>query len=228
MTDCIKGFLETSFLDWPGRLAAVVFLPGCNFRCPFCHNHDLVAGGKHIPDIPLETVMERLEDLRGWVEAVVVSGGEPTVHQGLADLLRAFRSEGLRVKLDTNGSRPGVLSRLIAQGLVQAVDMDLKAPLRGDCYDRLAGVPVDLAAIRSSVEIIRSSGLPHRFRTTCIPGLLGDGEIRELARFVAPGSDYVLQPFDPRRTLDPDLGKMPPPEEEEMRRLRSMAGAATA
>jgi pyruvate formate lyase activating enzyme len=222
----IKGFLETSFLDWPGKLAAVVFLPGCNFRCPFCHNHELVEAGQDLPEVPLSLILDRLEKLRGWVDGVVVTGGEPTLQVGLPDLLRVFREAGFLVKLDTNGSRPDVLGRLIGEELIDGVDMDLKAPLEKELYDRLAGVSVDLAALGRSVELLRSARLPHRFRTTYVPGLLDEPSIRELARFVAPSSEYVLQPFDPRRTLDAALGETPPPGDEEMGRLRDLVSEA--
>ena len=225
-TVSIKGFLETSFIDWPGKLAAVVFLPGCNFRCPFCHNHELLDSGGSLPDIPVEGILARIGELDGWVEGIVVSGGEPTLHAGLPGLLRQFGDGGLQVKLDTNGSRPDVLGDLIEKGLVQAVDMDLKAPLRNACYERLAGVPVDMSAISASVELLRNSGVPHRFRTTYVPGLLDDGEIREMAGAVAPLSEYVLQAFNPRRVLDPAFGSIPAPGEEEMIRLRRVAASA--
>ncbi|MFC1657354.1 anaerobic ribonucleoside-triphosphate reductase activating protein [Candidatus Moduliflexota bacterium] len=226
MTVSIKGFLETSFIDWPGKLAAVVFLPGCNFRCPFCHNHELVDCGGGLPDIPAERVIARIGELDGWVEGVVVSGGEPTLQAGLPGLLRQFGKAGLQIKLDTNGSRPDVLKGLIGEGLVQAVDMDLKAPLRKACYERLAGVPVDVSAISASIDLLMKSGVPHRFRTTYVPGLLDDGEIREMAGTVAPFSEYVLQAFNPRRVLDPAFGSIPEPEEAEMTRLRRVAASA--
>jgi pyruvate formate lyase activating enzyme len=226
MAVSVKGFLETSFLDWPGKLAAVVFLPGCNFRCPFCHNRELVEAGEDLPEVPLPFILDRLERLRGWVDGVVVTGGEPTLHDGLPDLLRAFREAGFLVKLDTNGSRPELLGRLIGEELVDGVDMDLKAPLGKEPYDRLAGVPVDLGAIGRSVELLRNARLPHRFRTTYVPGLLDEPSIRELARFVAPSSEYVLQPFDPRRTLDAALGEVSPPGDEEMGRLRELVSEA--
>jgi pyruvate formate lyase activating enzyme len=212
----IKGFLETSFLDWPGRLAAVLFLGGCNFRCPFCHNAELVLAPHAIPSIPLTTVLERLRPLRGWVDGVVVSGGEPTLSPRLAELLGRIRAEGFAIKLDTNGSCPEVLARLIGRSLVQAVDMDLKAPLEPAAYAALAGVPVRLELIRASIDVIRLSGLPHRFRTTYVPGLLDRAAVGRLRAAVPPGSTYVLQGFNPRRVLDEALRACPVPAPEEL------------
>ena len=218
----IKGFLETSFVDWPGKLAAVVFLPGCNFRCPFCHNAELVEGGEDLPDIPLPAVLERIGELCGWVEGVVITGGEPTLHADLPDLLGALKGAGLLVKLDTNGSRPEVLRHLMEEGLVDAVDMDLKAPLRGEEYSRLAGVPVDVDLVRASLELLGRGRLPHRFRTTYVPGLLDGRSVGDIARALPPSSEYVLQPFRPGRTLDAALGEVPPPEEAAMEGLRAL------
>jgi len=215
----IKGFLETSFLDWPGRLAAVVFLGGCNFRCPFCHNAELVLEPHLLPSIPLPAVLERLRSLRGWVDGIVVSGGEPTLSPRLPELLGRIRAEGYQVKLDTNGSHPEVLARLIGRSLVQAVDMDLKAPLEPAAYAALAGVPVRLELIRASLDVIRLSGLPHRFRTTYVPGLLDRAAVGRLRAAVPAGSPFVLQGFDPRRVLDPALKGVAAPSVEEILKL---------
>lgn len=215
----IKGFLETSFLDWPGRLAAVVFLGGCNFRCPFCHNAELILAPHLMPSLALADVLDRLRPLRGWVDGVVVSGGEPTLAPRLADLLAHVRAQGYAVKLDTNGSRPEVLSALIDRGLVQAVEMDLKAPLEPEAYARLAGVPVCVESIRESVELLRRSGLPFRFRTTYVPGLLDAAAMRRLHRALPAGAAYAVQQFNPRRALDPALRGAAEPVAEEVRQL---------
>jgi pyruvate formate lyase activating enzyme len=220
----IKGFLETSFLDWPGRLAAVVFLGGCNFRCPFCHNAELVLAPHAVPSIPLPAVLERLRPLRGWVDGVVVSGGEPTLSPRLLELLGRIRSEGFAVKLDTNGSCPEVLARVIGRSLVQAVDMDVKAPLEPDAYEALAGVPVRLELIRASIDVIRLSGLPHRFRTTYVPGLLDPASVGRLRAAVPAGSPHVLQGFDPRRVLDQALKGVRRPTPEELLVLDGAVG----
>jgi pyruvate formate lyase activating enzyme len=212
----IKGFIETSFLDWPGRLAAVLFLGGCNFRCPFCHNAELVLAPQRIPSIPLAGVLERLLQLRGWVDGIVVSGGEPTLSPCLPELLGRIRAAGFEVKLDTNGSCPDVLAKLVARRLVQAVDMDLKAPLEPVAYAALAGVPVRVELIRASLDLIRLSGLPHRFRVTYVPGLLDPAAIGRLRAAVPAGSPFVLQSFNPQRVLDPSLRSVAAPGREEL------------
>ena len=219
----IKGFLETSFLDWPGRLAAVLFLGGCNFRCPFCHNAELVLAPHLVPSIPFAGVLERLRQLRGWVDGVVVSGGEPTFSPHLPELLGRIRTAGFEVKLDTNGSCPDILAKLIARGLVQAVDMDLKAPLEPGAYAALAGVPVRVELIRASLDLIRLSGLPHRFRTTYVPGLLDASAVGRLRAAVPAGSPFVLQGFNPQRVLDPALRRVAAPAAEVLQVLAAPA-----
>ena len=125
----IKGFIKTSFLDWPGQVCSVVFLGGCGFRCRACHNPQLVLDPASLPDFPLEEIFQYLEQRAGWIDGVTVTGGEPTSDRHLPDLLKAFRLRRLKIKLDTNGSRPDVLEKLIANDLVDAVFMDVKAPL---------------------------------------------------------------------------------------------------
>jgi pyruvate formate lyase activating enzyme len=224
----IKGFLETSFLDWPGRLAAVLFLGGCNFRCPFCHNAELVLTPHLVPSIPLVGVLERLRQLRGWVDGIVVSGGEPTISPRLPELLGRIRTAGFEVKLDTNGSCPDVLAKLVARRLIQAVDMDLKAPLEAAAYAALAGVSVRIELIRASIDLIRLSGLPHRFRTTYVPGLLDPSAIQRLREMVPEGSPYVLQGFNPQRALDPALLRVAAPAPEELSLLQAARPALSS
>ena len=141
----IKGFLETSFVDWPGKVVSVLFLPRCNFRCPFCHNHSLVVNPAGYDDIPRPYIMARLTELKEWVDGVCISGGEPTIHPRLPSLMAEVKEVGLAVKLDTNGSRPDILQALLAQGLVDCVAMDIKAPLN-EKYQEIVGMPVDLAS----------------------------------------------------------------------------------
>ncbi|HEY5998071.1 MAG TPA: anaerobic ribonucleoside-triphosphate reductase activating protein [bacterium] len=224
----IKGFLETSFLDWPGRLAAVLFLGGCNFRCPFCHNAELVLAPHLVPSIALGDVLERLRPLRGWVDGVVVSGGEPTLSPHLPELLGRLRSAGFEIKLDTNGSRPEVLAKLFARGLVQAVEMDVKAPLEPGAYTRLAGVPARVELIRASLDLVSLSGLPHRFRTTYVPGLLDAESMGRLRRSLPAQSPFAVQAFDPRRVLDPALSTRAAPSPADLRAAETAAGVFVA
>ncbi|MBU2547522.1 MAG: anaerobic ribonucleoside-triphosphate reductase activating protein, partial [Proteobacteria bacterium] len=132
----IKGFLETSFIDWPGQVASVLFLAGCNFRCPFCHNHGLVLRPDDYPGLSWNSIRDRLARFPGWIDGVVITGGEPTLSPGLADLAREIKDMGFQVKLDTNGGRPEVLAGLIEADLLDHVAMDVKGPLDDVSYAR--------------------------------------------------------------------------------------------
>src|SRR5512135_851580 len=147
----IKGFLETSFLDWPGKLCSVLFLPLCNFRCPYCHNHPLVFHPEQYADISLEVVLNRLRSLKNWIDGVCISGGEPTLHRGLPLLIQEIKRKKFLVKLDTNGSNPQMLRDLIENKSIDFVSMDVKAPLDPFHYSRSAGVPINMKPILESI-----------------------------------------------------------------------------
>jgi len=218
----VKGFIENSLLDWEGRLAAVLFLPGCNFRCPFCHGSHLLGDAKQLESIPIPKIMEALVSRKGWIDGVVISGGEPTLHPALSDLIQTFLNAGFAVKLDTNGSRPDVLKDLISKRMVEHVAMDIKAPL-DERYSRTAGAEVNLNDIRASIEILIGSGVSHEFRTTVCPPFHTDDDILGAALAIRGASHYYLQNFRPINTLDPSLAEVKPYTGEEMRRLAALA-----
>jgi pyruvate formate lyase activating enzyme len=218
----IKGFLPTSLIEWEGRIASAVFLAGCNFRCPFCHARDVVLAPDQLEDIPLDEVLAHLEEQKGWIDGVEVSGGEPTIHPGLADLIGVFRSCGLAVKLDTNGSNPGVLKSLLDAGLVAAVAMDLKGPL-DDSYCTAAGVEVDLDFIQASIDILRSSSIEREFRITVVPGMHAARDIRSVAQALGKGEKLILQQFAPLNCLDPAYNERVPMKRGELRDMASLA-----
>ncbi|MDW7709124.1 MAG: anaerobic ribonucleoside-triphosphate reductase activating protein [Deferrisomatales bacterium] len=217
----LKGFLELSFVDWPGRVTAVVFLPRCNFRCPYCHNHPLVLAPEQVATVPLEAVLARLDALRGWVDGVCVTGGEPTLEPRLPELLAVFRSRGLGVKLDTNGSRPAVLASLLAGGLLESVALDVKAPLEPIPYRRNAGAGADPAQVATSLELLARAEIPLEVRTTVHPSLLSQEEVRRLAAQVGaacavrrgPAAEpvrFTLQRCRGEDLLDGRLKALPP------------------
>lgn len=208
----IRGVLPSSMIDWPGKICAVVFLAGCNFRCPYCHNPELVDGGGEGESVAWEDLEAYLEDRAGWIDGVTITGGEPTIHAGLPSLCGKLKALGLEVKLDTNGSRPRMLSRLLKEGLVDYVAMDLKTSL--ERYPSLAGRPLDVLSIRESAEAIISWGGEHEFRCTVVPGWVGYEELLELARMVRGARRLVLQQFRPQHTLDPEYGKTEPYPDE--------------
>ncbi|WP_456432725.1 anaerobic ribonucleoside-triphosphate reductase activating protein [Thermosulfuriphilus sp.] len=212
----IKGFLETSFIDWPGRITASVWVSGCNLRCPFCHNSELLLNPENLPDWPLEEILRRLEKNLLFVESICVSGGEPTIHLGIFELLRIFKDLGLAIKLDTNGTRPEVIKELISSSLVDFIAMDVKAPLVEEKYIRLTGrKDLDLSAIKKSISIILNSGIDHQFRMTVIPGIHQKEDIIIWVQDLKGAQMLTLQNFSPQKTLDPTFQKIRPFDEEE-------------
>ena len=198
----IKGFLETSFLDWPGEVASVLFLAGCNFRCPFCHNHGLVLNPREYESLEWADVRDRLSGMAGWVDGVVISGGEPTLSPGLGDLIVEIKKLGLKVKLDTNGSRPNVLAGLLADGRLDHVAMDVKSELEEDAYARCAGRSGFLEPVKTSLDILNSADIPYTLRTTVVPGLHDEESIMRLAGQLRFAPVWNLQKFSPENTLD--------------------------
>ena len=217
----IKGFLPVSMLDWPGRVCSVIFLGGCSFRCPACHNHKLVVEPEKCEDIDLVQVIDYLKDNSAWVDGVTITGGEPTCHPSLPDLVRRFRELRFDVKIDTNGFNPGMLERLIRDRLIKAVSMDIKAPLEVNLYARVAGVSVNLNDIKMSIDVIKSSGIRAFFRTTAIPGLIGERELRSIREQLGNDSVYSVQRFRNLDTLSPEFRKIPSLDLETFDFLRS-------
>ena len=165
----ISGLQKMTLLDYPGKVACTVFLQGCNFRCPFCHNSDLL-GGNGPEEIPVCTLMAFLKKRVGLLDAVCITGGEPTLQPDLEDLIRAVKELGYAVKLDTNGTRPQVVKSLAAQGLIDYVAMDIKnSPQQ---YPETAGAPhMDLQAVEETMQFLLQGSLPYEFRTTVVAEL---------------------------------------------------------
>lgn len=212
----IAGFNRTSLLDWDGCVSAVIYLPGCNFRCPFCHNRQLVLSPEEYEEVPMEFIEGYIEENREFLDGIVITGGEPTIHKDLPELARKLKRLGMKVKLDTNGTNPEMLQDLIDAGLIDFVAMDLKAPL-DEGYDDLAGTKVDMERIKRSIEIIMTSGIDYEFRTTMVPILLRPEDYERIAAYVATAKKFVLQHFSPRNTLDPNLSAVRPLDEGKVR-----------
>jgi len=196
----IGGLRKTSLIDYPGKVACVVFLSGCNFRCPYCHNPALVRGDAGAAVLP-EALFDLLEARSGFLDGVVISGGEPTLQADLPVLCARIKAMGYPVKLDTNGSRPGVLADLIRRGLVDYVAMDVKTDPQG--YAPLIHPDLDPGNLLSSIRTLMDAGLPYEFRTTCVKPLV-DPEILETVCRLIRGADlYVLQQCREEEVLDP-------------------------
>jgi len=196
----IGGLQKVTLIDYPGNIGATVFTQGCNFRCPYCHNPELVDPGQYGPLIPEEEVLSFLDKRRGKLDAVTLTGGEPTIQEGLDRFLEALKEMGYLVKVDTNGSNPDVLEILINRSLVDYLAMDIKGPLKK--YGVTAAVKVDTSRIRRSIELITSSGIEHEFRTTVVRSQLDQRDLMSVAKLIKNARLYVLQPFVPTKTLD--------------------------
>ena len=221
----IKGFLETSFLDWPGKLCSVIFLPHCNFRCPYCHNHPLVSHPERYPSIPFEDILDRLRSFRDWIDGVCITGGEPTVHVDLPLLIREIKRNGFLVKLDTNGSNPQVLETLIKAEEIDFVSMDVKAPLDPFSYRRSIGLSIDLNLILRSIEILKKGKVEYQFRMTVVPGLHREEDIETLGDQLRVGQRFVLQNFNPENPLDPSLKEILPYDQKILKEIEEKVQA---
>ena len=227
----IKGFIETSFSDWPGKVVAVLFLPSCNWRCLYCHNHDLVFHPEKYPDFPLQDIIENLQNRQGWIDGICLTGGEPTIHPWLPSLIRELRSAPAlnlsgrppEIKLDTNGTHPEVLQRLVAEGLLDYVAMDLKGPMEPARYAAIVGRPLaaeGLERIHLSLQILLTGEVDYELRTTVVPTLLEEEDVYEIARRVQGARRYTLQTFNPKHALQESLRSVPPFDEITMNRMQ--------
>ena len=221
----IKGFVDLSLIDWDGKVSAVIFLPHCNFRCPFCHNSTLVLNPEEIQTIPYEEVMKYLAKRKGWLEGVVITGGEPTLHRGLPRLCKLIKGLGLSVKLDTNGTNPSAVQELVDCKLVDYVAMDLKAPLTHEKYSRAAGVDVEdlLIDVGKTMKLLLTGSVDYEFRTTLVPDLHESSDVLQICREIRGCRKYVLQTFKGDvETLDPkfkDAASFSPDDTEKLLEL---------
>lgn len=190
----VGGVQWMTLLDYPDHIAATVFTAGCNFRCPFCHNPELV-----LPELVWQSSAEldesfftELETRKGFLDAIVISGGEPTLQPDLREVLARIKGLGYLIKLDTNGSRPDLIQGALESGWVDFVAMDIKAP--PDAYDELSGSSVDISAIEASMATIARLAPRYEFRTTVAPGLSQNDLIR-IGDWIESGQGYWLQEF---------------------------------
>ncbi|MCL2085509.1 anaerobic ribonucleoside-triphosphate reductase activating protein [Candidatus Saccharibacteria bacterium] len=188
----IGGLIKTSLVDYPGKVACSIFTIGCNFRCGFCHNPELVDPIRYIQEIPEELVFEFLEKRKDNLDGVAISGGEPTVQPDLAKFLRRVKKLGLLVKLDSNGSNPDVLEDLFGQNLVDFIAMDVKGPI--EKYESIMGWPAG-AKCKRSIDLILASGISHEFRTTVVKGMLEVEDFEEVGQLVQGAERFALQHF---------------------------------
>ena len=196
----IGGLQKVSLIDYPGLICAIVFLQGCNFKCSYCHNPELVNPKLFQPCIKENDVLEFLNARRGKLDAVAITGGEPTIQDDLAPFIKQIRKMGFAVKLDTNGSQPQVIKALLDEGLLDFIAMDIKGPL--EKYIDIAGVTVAGEKIKESIKRILKAKIPHEFRTTIVQSQLTQKDILQIASMIGGARKYALQKFVGVKTLN--------------------------
>jgi len=199
----IGGLQKLTLIDYPGKIAATVFTVGCNFSCAFCHNPELVDPEKikKQPIISEKEFFEFLTNRKGMLEGVCITGGEPTLHKDLPEFIKKIKKLGFSIKLDTNGSNPEMLKKLIDNNLIDYLAMDIKGPLQ---------IP------KKSVELIKNSGIDYEFRTTVVPILHTKEDIIQIAKEISPAKKFFLQQFRPGKNLDKKFEKEKPYSKKEL------------
>lgn len=220
------GLIKTSLVDYPGLVAATIFTSGCNLRCPYCHNPELVAGPEPDDFVPLDEVIAFLKRRHSVLGGVCITGGEPFLHDYLGDLVAELREIGYKIKLDTNGTFPDRIPAVKADYI--ALDLKLAPQRLGEFgfSSRTGSVADPESTIRTAIEAVRSSAARYEFRTTVLPGVVGKDDIRALVALMERGERYVLAAFRPGKTLDPTLAGASAPTADYLEMLCEIAREA--
>lgn len=213
----IGGLQKLSLVDYPGKTAAAIFTVGCNFRCGYCHNPELVLPERFDKEIPLEEVFEFLEKRQGLLDGIVVSGGEPTMHDDLPEFLSSIKKMGYLVKLDSQGSNPKMLKRIIDEGSIDFIAMDIKSTLPK--YSTVVARPVDPAAIQESIKLIMNSGLDYEFRTTAVKQLMSVEDFEEIGKMLNGAKRYAFQKFRAGISLNPQFNRFEPFSDQDTEKI---------
>lgn len=203
----IRAVIETSLIDWDGKISTVLFFDKCNFMCPFCQNWELIIHPEKYPAIPFGKIREKLEKKKGWVDGVVFTGGEPLLYKNeVFELAQQLKGSNLAIKIDTNGAFPETLRELIDNKLIDYVAMDVKAPL-DDRYYTAAGKNIDINRIRVSIELLLTGCVEYEFRTTCVPGIINEQAIEEIGNVIKGAQKWALQTFVPENAYREEYRK---------------------
>lgn len=219
----IGGLQKVTLVDYPSKLACTVFFSGCNFRCPFCYSKELVLPEeiRKQPEISETEFFNFLEEKRGLLEGCVLCGGEPTIYgEELVSFAKKIKSKGFAIKLDTNGTDPKIIKRLIDENSVDYIAMDIKAPLSKEKYSAAAGTNVDIEKIKESIELIKNSGIDYEFRSTVVPTIHSKEDIIQMAKDISPAKKYFLQGFRGEKgVIDEKLNKVRPFPDEFLKEI---------
>ncbi len=218
--------IETSLIDWEGKIVSTLYVSSCNFRCPYCYNCDLVLHPNNFKNIPFEDINNYLLKRRDFIDGICMSGGEPTLYPDLPSYFKEIKDKGFLIKLDTNGANPKLLEDLLGLGLVDYIAMDIKSSLDFDNYSKAAGIrdKILLEKVKDSITLIMNSKVDYEFRTTVVPILHTEKTIIKIAKYISGAKKYVLQNFSLlERTLEPTFQKIIPYSAEKIQELSEKA-----
>ena len=214
----IGGLQKFSMIDYPGKLAAIVFTSGCNFRCGYCHNPELVLPEKFNPNLDQDKILGFFKTRVGKLDAISITGGEPTLYSDLPQFMKQIKDLGFLVKLDTNGTNPKMLKEIINNKLVDYIAMDIKAPL--EKYEEVIVAKIDLENIKKSIKIIMDSKIQYEFRTTIVKSQLSVNDILEIGKLIKGAQIYFLQKFVASKANDERFLKKKTYSDEEFEKIK--------
>lgn len=214
----LGGLQKSSLIDFPGKITAIVFTIGCNFRCPYCHNPELVE--ETADEISEDEFFTFLEKRIGLLDAVTITGGEPTLHKDLVSFITRIKKMGFLIKLDSNGTNPGTLKKVIDEKLVDYVAMDIKAPF--EKYETTVTRPVDLDKIQESIKMLLEGKVDYEFRTTVIKSMLAPEDFELMGKMIEGAKTYYLQKFIPTKLVNPSFMKKTTYTDEEFQELKKI------
>jgi len=214
----IGGLQKLSLIDFPGLLSCIVFTQGCNFRCSYCHNPELVLPEKFSPEIDIDSFFQFLEMRKKYLEGVSITGGEPTIHSDLPLFIEKIKNMDFKVKLDTNGWNPEILKKLFEKELLDYISMDVKGPF--DKYSEIAGVKVDIEKIKESIELIKEAKIPYEFKTTVVKSQISFNDFKKIGEVIKGARHYFLQKFIPTKCVNPSFLKETTYSDEEFEDIK--------
>lgn len=238
-----RGWQKSSLIERPGKVVSILWVGGCNFRCPWCYNRDLVLNPEKLPLIKEKEILDFLKTRQGLLDGIMITGGEPTLQKELPIFIKKIRNLGFSAGIETNGTNPEMIEKLIKDELIDFITLDVKAPLEKQIYNKITGVEVNLDKIRESIEIIKNSELDYEFRSTVVP-ILAKSDILKIVQQLHPVESpergirlngelfnrvkgvkkYVLQQFSPNDTvLKKDYKSMKPYSDENLKEMQKEA-----
>ena len=213
----IGGFQKNSLIDYPKKICCIIFVQACNFRCPFCYNSELIS--KKTKTIAEEEIFNFLKKRKKFIDAVVIGGGEPTLYKDLLDFCKKIKELGFLIKIDTNGSNPELIQKIIKNNLVNYIAMDIKSALNQEDYEKATNTKININNIKKSIEIIKKLD-NYEFRTTCVPEIITKNKLISIGKYlksIKANKTFYLQQFQPQKTLNKEYEKIKPYSEQQLK-----------